>query len=70
MKTTTTKVQEWTTTDKSQKCNTTTESQEWLVITREINQEAWEKLTKQMKCHPLRRPQQKKSGISQKGLVY
>ena len=27
--------------DKSQKCNTTTESQEWLVITRERNQEAW-----------------------------
>ena len=35
------KVQECRRMDKSQKCNTTTESQEWLVITRERNQEAW-----------------------------
>ena len=64
------KVQECRRMDKSQKCNTTTESQEWLVITRERNQEAWEKLTRQMKCHSFRRPQQKQSGISQKGLIY
>ena len=37
MKTTTTKVQEWTTTDKSQKCNTTTKLQEWIATTRARN---------------------------------
>ena len=70
MKTTTTKVQEWTTTAKSLECDKTTKSQEWTTTTRAQNQEAQEKMTRRTNWNSLRRPSQKQNEILRKQLIY
>ena len=66
----TTKVQEWTTTAKSQERDTTTKSQEWTATMRAHNREAQEKMIKRTNFHSLRRPSQKQNEILRKQLIY